>query len=83
MRYGALAGVPVATGDISSSASESALGLGDILVTPVSLYGKSASFDYQIQFTVWTPSGRFSPGSARNRGAWSDCHEGRCAEREH
>src|SRR3954454_15360742 len=68
MLYGALAGVPVATGDLSSSEAESGFGLGDILVTPISLYGKSVSFDYQLQFTLWTPSGRFSPGSTGNRG---------------
>ena len=67
MSYGALAGIPVATGDISSG-QHAAFGLGDILLTPISLYGKSASFDHQVQFTVWTPSGHFSPGSARNRG---------------
>ena len=68
MRFGALAGVPVATGDISAGGEDSGFGLGDILITPLSLYGRSASFDYQFQFTVWTPSGYFSPGSARNRG---------------
>ena len=67
LRYGALAGIPVATGDISSGQAP-AFGLGDVLVTPIALYGKSASFDHQLQFTVWTPSGHFSPGSARNRG---------------
>lgn len=68
LRYGALAGVPFATGDLSTPTAESGFGLGDILLTPVSLYGKSAQFDYQFQFTVWTPSGHFEPGSARNRG---------------
>lgn len=68
LRYGALAGVPFATGDLSTPTAESGFGLGDILITPISLYGKSTSFDYQFQFTVWTPSGSFSPGSARNRG---------------
>src|SRR5206468_4322432 len=68
LRYGALAGVPFATGDLSSPEAESGFSLGDVLVTPVSLYGKSASFDYQLQFTVWTPSGYFEPGSTRNRG---------------
>jgi hypothetical protein len=68
LRYGALAGVPVATGDVSSPDGEDGFGLGDVLLTPVSLYGKSASFDYQFQFTVWTASGHFSPGSDRNRG---------------
>ena len=68
MRYGALAGVPFATGDLSSPEGESGFGLGDILVTPLSLYGKSTAFDYQLQFTVWTPSGHFVPQSSRNRG---------------
>ena len=68
MRYGALAGIPFATGNLDEPTSESGFGLGDILVTPLSLYGKSDSFDYQVQLTVWTPSGHFSPGSPRNRG---------------
>ena len=68
LRYGALAGIPFATGDLSSPTPESGFGLGDILLTPVSQYGKSTSLDYQLQFTIWTPSGHFSPGSARNRG---------------
>src|SRR5262249_51201831 len=68
LRYGALAGIPFATGDLSSPTDESGFGLGDILVTPISLYGKSTSFDYQFQLTIWTPSGSFSPGSANNRG---------------
>ena len=68
LRYGALAGIPFATGDLNEPTPESGIGLGDILITPMSLYGKSDAFDYQFQFTVWTPSGHFSPGSARNRG---------------
>jgi hypothetical protein len=30
-------------------------------------------FDYQVQFTVWSASGRFSPGAHNNRGTgfWS------------
>lgn len=68
LRYGALAGIPFATGDLNEPTPESGFGLGDILVTPVSLYGKSDAFDYQIQFTVWTPSGHFSPGSPETRG---------------
>jgi hypothetical protein len=75
MRYGALAGIPFSTGNLQPSAEEadSSFGLGDILVTPVSLYGKQAQFDYQFQFTVWSASGRFSPGAQDNRGAgfWS------------
>jgi len=68
LRYGALAGIPFATGDLAEPTAESGFGLGDVLVTPVSLYGKSDAFDYQMQFTVWTPSGHFAPGSAKNRG---------------
>src|SRR5206468_8741560 len=37
MTYGALAGIPVATGDLTSSDAESGFGLGDVLLTPVSL----------------------------------------------
>ncbi len=68
LRYGALAGVPFATGDLSTPNDESGFGLGDVLFTPISLYGMSTDFDYQFQFTVWTPSGRFSPGAPDNRG---------------
>jgi hypothetical protein len=71
MRYGALAGVPFATGNLQPSSDDTAssgFGLGDILLTPVSLYGKSHAFDYQFQFTVWSASGHFEPGSAQNRG---------------
>jgi hypothetical protein len=68
LTYGALAGVPFATGDFNATTPQSGFGLGDILLTPLSLYGKSEQFDYQFQFTVWTPSGHFSPGSPKNRG---------------
>jgi hypothetical protein len=68
LRYGALAGIPFATGELNEPTPESGFGLGDVLITPLSLYGKSNAFDYQLQFTVWTPSGHFSPGSDRNRG---------------
>ena len=74
MRYGALAGIPFATGDLQDPTDESGgFGLGDILVTPLSLYGISDEFDYQVQFTVWSASGRFSPGAPDNRGTgfWS------------
>ena len=79
LTYGALAGVPFATGDLRSSDRESSgFGLGDILVTPLSLYGRSARFDYQVQFTVWTASGRFSPGAPDNRGSgfWALVYSG-------
>jgi hypothetical protein len=75
MRYGALAGIPFSTGNLQPSAddTDASFGLGDILITPVALYGKSALFDYQVQFTVWSASGRFSAGADDNRGAgfWS------------
>ena len=75
MRYGAMAGIPFGTGNLNPAADESAsgIGLGDILLTPIALYGESEAFDYTLQFTLWSPSGRFEPGSAENRGAgfWS------------
>jgi hypothetical protein len=72
MTYGALAGIPVATGDLRPTAGEvtsSGFGLGDVLVTPVSLYLARETFDFQVQFTVWTASGRYAPGATDNRGA--------------
>lgn len=72
MRYGALAGIPFSTGNLTPSSADvgsSSFGLGDILITPVSLYGDSPAFDYQFQFTVWTASGRFTPGGSSNRGS--------------
>jgi hypothetical protein len=72
MRYGALLGVPLPTGNLRGAAGavvSTHLGLGDVLLTPLSLYGKAQAFDYQVQFTVWTPSGRFSSASPGNRGA--------------
>lgn len=71
MRYGALAGIPFSTGNLRPAIGDdesSGFGLGDVLITPISLYGKHATFDHQLQFTVWTPSGRFSPGAPDNRG---------------
>ena len=75
MQYGAYLGVPVATGNLNpdDGITSASIGLGDIIVTPLALYGKSAEFDYQFQFSVWTPSGEFTPGGAKNRGSgfWS------------
>ncbi len=75
MNYGASLGVPVATGNLNpdDNLADSAIGLGDIIVTPVALYGKSSDFDYQVQLSVWTPSGEFKPGGTQNRGSgfWS------------
>ena len=71
MRYGALMGIPFATGNLRPAGLDTAssgFGLGDILLTPISLYGKSDAFDYQFQFTVWSASGHFEPGSPSNRG---------------
>ena len=72
MTYGALAGIPFSTGNLRPSGEDlddTSLGLGDILVTPVSLYGTHGAFDHQFQFTVWSASGRFSPGATNNRGS--------------
>ena len=76
MSYGAIVGVPFATGNLNPSADEtasSAVALGDIIVTPLSLSGEANDFDYQFQFSVWTPSGEFEPGGKANRGSdfWS------------
>jgi len=74
MNYGAYAGVPFATGDLNpDSTKNSSLGLGDIIATPVALYGKTSDFDYRFEFSVWTPSGEFVPGGVKNRGSgfWS------------
>jgi len=68
LRYGVLAGLPFATGDLSTPTAQSGFGIGDILVTPISLSGQTSQLDGLFQFTVWTPSGHFRPGSARNRG---------------
>src|SRR5262245_19235266 len=72
LQYGVLAGFPFATGNLNPPSTEvrsSAFGLGDILLTPVSLYGRRPTWDYQFQFTVWSSSGHFEPGSPENRGA--------------
>jgi hypothetical protein len=72
MSYGALAGIPFSTGNLRASAADvqsSSFGLGDVLLTPVSLYGIAPAYDYQFQLTVWTASGRFSPGGSENRGS--------------
>jgi len=72
MRYGALAGIPFSTGNLNPSDTETgstSLGLGDALLTPISLYGVAPAFDYQFQFTLWSSSGRFEPGGADNRGS--------------
>ena len=72
LQYGVLAGLPFATGNLNPSPAEagsSSFGLGDILVTPVSLYAKEATYDYQLQFTYWTSSGRYAAGANDNRSA--------------
>ena len=76
MNYGALVGVPFATGNLNPEPGDAAgsdFALGDIIVTPVALYGIASDFDYQLQLSVWTPSGRFEPGGPANRGSgfWS------------
>src|SRR5262249_35832023 len=52
--------------------------LGDIIVTPLNLYRQTQHFDLLFQFSVWTPSGHFSPGDPRNRGSgfWSLIYSG-------
>lgn len=72
MRYGALAGIPFSTGNLNPTADDAGgagFGLGDVLLTPVALYGERGDFDYTFQLTLWSASGRFSAGSPDNRGA--------------
>jgi hypothetical protein len=72
MRFGMLAGVPFATGNLNPSTGDTgstSFGLGDVLLTPLSLYGRREQFDYQVQLTYWSSSGRFEPGGKANRGA--------------
>ena len=76
MTYGALAGIPFGTGNLTPSSGDvasSSFGLGDVLVTPLSLYAARPTYDFQLQLTVWTGSGRFEPGGSNNRGSgfWS------------
>jgi hypothetical protein len=74
MNYGAYLGIPFATGNLNpDSTGESSIGLGDIIATPLALYGTSRDFDYQLQFSVWAPSGEFKFGGSGNRGSgfWS------------
>ena len=76
MDYGAIVGIPFATGNLNPGSDDLEQGgfdLGDIVVTPIGLSGSASSFDYQLQFAVWTPSGRFRPGAPDNRGSgfWS------------
>ena len=76
MAYGAMAGIPFSTGNLTPSSEDvgsSSFGLGDVLLTPVALYGSNPKVDYTAQFTVWSASGRYEAGSSNNRGAgfWS------------
>lgn len=71
MRYGLQAGIPVATGNLRPAPTETQsadFGLGDVLLTPLVLFGQSTAFDYQVQLTLWSSSGRYSPGAPDNRG---------------
>jgi hypothetical protein len=76
MSYGALVGIPFATGNLNPESDDLGQGgfdLGDIIVTPVALYGSTSSFDYTGQLSVWTPTGRFKASAPDNRGSgfWS------------
>ena len=51
MNYGAVVGIPFATGNLnpgSDDVAQSGFDLGDIVITPFALSGKASSFDYQI-----------------------------------
>lgn len=76
MSYGMMAGIPFSTGNLTPSSEDvgsSSFGLGDVLLTPVALYGSEPKLDVTVQLTVWSSSGRFEAGSSNNRGAgfWS------------
>ena len=75
LEYAAQCGIPFATGNLNPSPDDLAsksFGLGDVLVTPVSLYASSPHWDTQVQFTYWSKSGEFEPGGTKNRGAGFD-----------
>ena len=76
MTYGALVGIPFGTGNLTPSSQDAAstsLGLGDVLLTPLSLYTARPRYDFQLQLTLWSDSGHFEPGGSSNRGSgfWS------------
>ena len=76
MAYGAMAGIPFSTGNLTPSSEDvgsSSFGLGDVLLTPVALYGSKPKLDFTVQFTVWSASGAYEAGGSKNRGAgfWS------------
>lgn len=76
MAYGAMVGIPFSTGNLTPSSQDvgsSSFGLGDVLLTPVALYGSKPKLDVTAQLTVWSSSGRYEVGSSNNRGAgfWS------------
>ena len=75
LQYAAQCGIPFATGNLNASADElgsKSFGLGDVLVTPISLYAAAAAWDVQFQFTYWSKSGNFEPGGTKNRGTGFD-----------
>lgn len=75
LEYAMQCGIPFATGNLNPSTGDlgtKSFGLGDVLVTPVSLYKRLPSWDTQFQFTYWSKSGEFEPGGTKNRGAGFD-----------
>jgi len=75
LEYAMQCGIPIATGNLNPTPDElgsKSFGLGDVLVTPVSLYKRGALWDAQFQFTYWSKSGNFEPGGTHNRGAGFD-----------
>jgi hypothetical protein len=73
--YAAQCGIPFATGNLNPSPGDlnsKSFGLGDVLVTPVSLYTGRPVWDAQFQFSYWSKSGEFEPSGTKNRGAGFD-----------
>lgn len=78
MKYGFFAAVPMIHGALNrddgtnSQFQSSGLGLSDIIVVPLMLFGKSEHFDYQIGVGNFFPTGSYTARSTLNRrqGYW-------------
>jgi len=75
MKYGAMVAVPFINGAYnrksgpSAGAAESTMGISDIIVMPLMLFGTSQYLDYQIAVGNFFPTGSYTAGSTLNRGA--------------
>ncbi|GKS57644.1 hypothetical protein YTPLAS18_11710 [Nitrospira sp.] len=72
MNYGGLLAVPfnnIYNRASGQSTEASGFSLGDVVFSPLILFGKQENFDYQVGLAVWAPSGTFSPGASTNHGS--------------